>query len=588
MANILLVDPDEMAQVAMRSILSRANHRCIAVSSEPEAVAFLSRNLKVDMVIVEIKLLGDDGLFLIDHLKKDLCFKTVPVVVYTAHRTRENVRTALALGVQNFLIKPYNDELILFEIAKGTDTPWYKQDFKNAETGAGSSEVPMKRIQCRLDNLRLVLDVARVSLTERLETMTDVMSEEESQSIYDELTMLHYEAEDVGAVGVARCLAFLNEKAHTSSWAEFKYSLPYLDCYSRFIFWHMNPHLNPEEFMSEDELTADVEARSRVLWEKATEHKAYPVVTWEKLQKEVDSLSGCPVMESVAASFHMSANGSPTSLHPLMDLVDKDPGLMTQILITINQLRRQKSSGARTQVEAARMAIGMLGELRLAALGRTLLRVQDGMMQVTPVCSWLRYWMFQLGTARIAESICAHLELPDMEGAAYTAGLIHDIGNLLLLRLHPTAFQTILKYAIENGTSVATAERRHMDVTTHQIATYFADRIGLPSRFANVLRWVHSPELAVEDSSLVAVVAVARHLCRQNGVGFSGNTPKEELLSLENTSAWRALHPHTFPGFQLKRFEIQIRDECKELHSELHGRWNEAKEAAEKSHHKKN
>ncbi|MEI6712409.1 MAG: HDOD domain-containing protein [Verrucomicrobiota bacterium] len=577
MANILLVDPDEMAQVAMRGILSRANHRCITVASGTEAWDCIARNLKIDLIFTELKLSGEDGLKFLHNLKDDFCLQHIPVVVYTAYRTRENVKACLALGVQNYLTKPYDDEALLAEVAKSVATPWYEQDFEDTETGVKVAAVSMKRLQCRLDNLRLVLEVARASFAERLEALTGAMDEENTHAIMDELTMLHFQADDIGAIGVGRCLAYLYGKVRTASWAEFKYGLPYLDYYARFIFWHMNPHLTPEDFLTEEERTAEIEAKSRLLWEEAVAKNIYPVVSWEKLQKEIDGLPGCPVIESVAAAFHMSANGSPASLHPLMDLVEKDPGLMAQILISVNQLRKSKTKGTAAPVEEPRLAIGMLGELRLAALGRSLLRVQDGMMQLPPHSSWLRYWMFQLGVARISESICGHFEMPGLATEAYAAGLIHDIGKLILLRLHPTGFQTILNYAIDNKITIKESEKKHLDASTHQMAAHFADRIGLPARFANVIRWVDNPSFAVADQNLVAIVAIARHLCRKNGIGFSGHAPHETLLPLEETSAWRAIESNVFPSFQLKRFEVQIKDECAEFHRELHGRWNETK-----------
>lgn len=586
MANILLVDPDDMAQIAMHGILSRASHRCVAVASGSEALDFLVRNLKIDLLIVEMKLTGEDGVHFIQRLKSDLCFKRIPVVVCTAHRTRENVKSALALGVQNYLLKPYDDEAILAEVAKVVAAPWYETDFVETQPGcresADSLESPQcKLLQCSLNNLCSFVTVAQVSLTEKLEALSGAMEHEDAEIILDDLAMLHYHAESLGALGVAQWLAFLSEKARSGSWAEFKYGLPSLDYHCRFIFWHLHPYLTPEDFLSEDEKDADMEERSRALWEEAEAKGAYPVLTWDKLQREIEALPSCPVMESVGAAFHMSANGSPASLHPIMDLVDKDPGLMAQILITINQLRKSKAKGGTvTPVEVGKMAIGLLGEVRLATLGRTLLRVHESMMHVAPDCTWLRYWMFQVGTARIAQSICDHLELPGLKNSAYTAGLIHDIGKLLLLRLHPTGFQTILKYALDNRVTMAAAERRHLDATTHQIAAHFADRIGLPGRFASVIRWVASPELATVDSELVAIVAVARHICRQNNIGFSGHAPEEVVFPLENTAAWRVLQGSVLPSFHLKRFESQMKAKCGEFHREVHGQWNETKAKA--------
>jgi CheY-like chemotaxis protein len=96
MANILLVDPDEIAQLAMNGMLSRGGHRCVAFASGVAAWEFLERNLKVDLVFMELKLEGGDGLEFLHRLKRHYYFKRIPVVVCTAHRTRENAKAAVA------------------------------------------------------------------------------------------------------------------------------------------------------------------------------------------------------------------------------------------------------------------------------------------------------------------------------------------------------------------------------------------------------------------------------------------------------------------------------------------------------------
>ena len=124
MAYILLVDPDEVAKRAMKGILARGDHRFAAVNTAMEAWDFIRRNVKVDLVFVELKLKGESGLAFIQRLKNDCCLKLLPVVVYSAHGDRESVKNVLNLHVQNYLIKPYHDDSIFTEITKAGANPW--------------------------------------------------------------------------------------------------------------------------------------------------------------------------------------------------------------------------------------------------------------------------------------------------------------------------------------------------------------------------------------------------------------------------------------------------------------------------------
>lgn len=563
MAYILLVDPDEVARRAMKGILARGNHRIVAVNTAADAWDFINRNVKIDLVIVEMVLEGDGGLGFIQRLKADRCLKLLPVVVYTAKGDRETVKRVLDLRAQNFLIKPYHDDAIFAEIAKALVNPWRAQHFEEEKTFC-------KMMGFSIENLHKMLEELRTALSLASEPLKKWAGMRAIQPACDELAILTTKAEEAGAWGVVEYLKQLVEEAQGTRWTEFVQNSERLEFASRLIFQHLNASLVPEAFLTTLELNAEAEARTRAVWFDAPAEKRLPVVGWNQLQLEIESLGGCPVIESALASFQMTATGHPTSLNPLMDLVDRDPALTAQILIAANKLKHGNQDEV-SAIEDPRLAIGLLGEVRLAAQAKALVSAEERMMAAPPLCSWPHFWMFQIGTARIARYTCRYLEMHGLESLAYTAGLMHDLGKLLLLRLHPFAFQAILAHARQTETTVSVAERRFLNVTSHEMAAHFAEKHGLPRRFANVMRWVGNPTEATEDIELVAIVSLARSLCNNNHVGFCGDTVRE-AIPLAETAEWQILRSSVFPSFDLKKFESQVQSECRQIKQELHGR----------------
>lgn len=552
----------------MRGILARAKHRFVAVDTALEAWEFIRRNIKVDLVLVELKLKGDNGLTLIQRLKSDCCLNLLPVVVYTGYGDKDSVKKTLALHVQNCLIKPYHDDAIYTEIAKAAVNPWRQQHFEEEKTFCQMMGFTVVALRQMLDSLRTAMEVAKPQFKKWAEIQA-------AQPALDELASLSAKAEEVGAWGAVACLKELNEKALAGSWSDFDQSLELLDFAGKLIFRHLNPTLTPEDFLTTEELNSENEARTRTMWARAVDQNRCPVVNWPQLQREIEALAGCPVIDSVAASFQMAANGHPTSLNPLMDLVEKDPGLATQMLIASNKLKHHLKEGESANavaIEDPRMAVGLLGEVKLASQARSLVTVEERMMLAPPFSSWPSFWMFQLGTARLARYTCKYLEMSSLEASAYTAGLLHDLGKLLLIRLHPFALQAIQDYALQNNMRLASAEKLFLGTTTHEMAAHFAEKQGLPKSFANVMRWMDNPEAATEDAELVAVVSLARDLCRHNHVGFCGDTPKDEGVPLEDTPEWRVLRGRVFLSFDLKKFEAQVQNECRQLKRELQGK----------------
>ncbi|MCX6953489.1 MAG: HDOD domain-containing protein [Verrucomicrobia bacterium] len=564
MANILLVDPNELARLTLRGILERGRHRLAVVATADEAWAFVQRVVKVDVVFSELKVGGGGGLSLVQRLKQDSFRKLLPFVFYTEHGDRDAVKKALELRVQNFLIKPYQDELIYTEIAKATANPWRPRHFEEEKSFCKLMGFEPKDLHRMLEDLRAALLAQRAPLEQSAELKAD-------KAVRAQLTALSEQAEAAGAWGVVEALTNLGELVVAGQWSEFVERLEMLTFADQLIFRHLNPTLEVEEFLTTEEADASQNAANRTLWFNAPAEGRCPVVTIPQLHNALDALTGCPVVDSAAASFQMSATGEPACISPLMDKVDKDPGLAAQMLIAANHLRRQADDGSEP-IDDPRLAVGRLGELRLVSQARALQTVPERQFQVSPQFNWPKFWTYQNGVARLARNTCRYMEFHDLEAVAYTAGLLHDLGKLLLARIQPVGFHAVLEYARLEKVPLREAERKFLGCTTADLAVHFAEKHHLPRRFVNVMRWIDQPEQATEDIELVAVVSLARDFCRHNHLGHGGDAPLEHFEAIEESAEWRVLRERVFPAFNLRKFELQAHADCHDAKLSLFGR----------------
>jgi hypothetical protein len=188
-----------------------------------------------------------------------------------------------------------------------------------------------------------------------------------------------------------------------------------------------------------------------------------------------------------------------------------------------------------------------------------------------PPLSAASFSIFQLGVAKLAQFICNYLELDHLASQAYTGGLLHDMGKLLLLKLHPFGFQAVVRYAREKKVSLPVAEHKWLGCTVRDLAVHFVETREFPAVYRDVIRHLGHPEAAGEHAELVAIVALARHFCLQQGVGCNGD-PAEAVLHVASTPAWHVLQPRVFPSFEMKKFEVQVHQFCISLRHELAGR----------------
>lgn len=562
MANVLLVDPDEVARRAMGGLLSRGGHRLISVDSVAEAWKLIRASVKVDLVFLELKLKGDAGISLVAQMKADSLLKAVPLVVYTTTADRESVKQTLELKAKNFLVKPYREELVYAEVSKAVSEPWWQGFFEMENT-----EWDPERVAALLEKLKNALMDGIATLQKASSNPT-----RHSKQLVDWLKRVSAVADKAGATGVACRLDELVVKASSGTWPTGAESIDDLGFAARLIDVYLDHDRVPEAFLTEEEANSEREAQQRRLWELAEEEERCPVISREILEREIDSLSGCPILDSSVAAFQMAANGHPTSLSPLLDLVVKDAGLTAQILIAANRLKKTDEEAGVAAIEEPRMAVGLLGELRLASLGGSLEPVAERLFDGQTGVNWPSIRLFQLATARMASFVCDYLELPGLSATAYTAGLMQDLGKQLLVHLHPFAFQEICRYAEEKGVSLAVAEYHFLGYTTREMAAYFAEKMGLPKRIQHVLHWVDKVEDAVDNADLVAVVSLARTLCSRNQVGFSGEVREEEAPPLFGSAGWAVLSKRVYLNFDINKFEKAANLECSALKRELVGK----------------
>lgn len=564
MACILLVDPNDMARRALSGILARGGHRLAVVATPQDAWLFVNAHVRVDLIITEQKFPEGNGLAFIQQLKADPFLKLLPVVLYTEHGDRDSVKQALTLRVQNILIKPYHDDAIYAEIAKSVTNPWRNRHFEEEKSFCQQMGYTRDMLHRMLEELRLHLGAETAGLAQHAQNKS-------LAAVKDRLGALATEAETAGAWGVVDYLAELTRLAETENWPGFELRLASQAVADAVIMQHLNPDFLPEPFQTRDEQSTAQEEQARAVWFNAPAENRCPLTTLDRLRAEVDALPGCPVIESSVAAFQMTATGHPSTMNPLMDLVARDPSLATQMLLAAGQSKHQDDFDP-TPLEDPRLAVGRLGELRLAALAGTLVPLEEKYLNLPPHFTWPQYWVFQMGVGRVARFTCQYLELHSLELQARMGGVLQDFGRMLLAKLHPYAFQATLAFARQHRVTVSQAEQLFLGCTSHDLAAHFGETRKLAPAYVSVMRWIDRAEEATSDRNLVAIVALARDLCRQNEVGFGGDTQFEDAPPLEETAEWRVLRECVFPSFDLRKFEREVHANCIELRQELQGK----------------
>ncbi len=137
---VLLVDDERHFRASFARQLGKKGFNAMTASSGEEAIALITTSTP-DVIVLDYKLPGMDGLETLVHIKKTL--PEVGVIMLTGHGTEDTARMALERGADDLLMKPCDLELLTARI-NDLLTPQRKKKIKGAEKKAGDIMIPIK------------------------------------------------------------------------------------------------------------------------------------------------------------------------------------------------------------------------------------------------------------------------------------------------------------------------------------------------------------------------------------------------------------------------------------------------------------
>ncbi|MFC1917247.1 response regulator [Chloroflexota bacterium] len=101
---LIVEDEAEICKFASR-VLELEGYRVLATGDAEAAVA-LVQNRRIDLVLLDLRLLNHDGWGVLAELKGNPDFHKIPVVVFTASAEIQLREKVLAMGATDCLVKP--------------------------------------------------------------------------------------------------------------------------------------------------------------------------------------------------------------------------------------------------------------------------------------------------------------------------------------------------------------------------------------------------------------------------------------------------------------------------------------------------
>jgi HD-like signal output (HDOD) protein len=234
-----------------------------------------------------------------------------------------------------------------------------------------------------------------------------------------------------------------------------------------------------------------------------------------------------PVFDSIATRLRDLVANPEFSLDDFEETAGEDPGLVTEVLRHANSSFFRGLDKVGTVREAVmRLGASEVSNLVTAVTVRRNFRSDDPMLHSLMEQLWRHSHACAMGCRWLAQR--AHD--PALAARAFIAGLLHDAGKLLLLRvLDEVRSSTKL---VSGGREIAMSQELVLSIidSMHGPEGYgLLTRWNLPNDYATIARDHHAAE-ADPGNTLLAVVRLADAACHKVGVALS-HDPSRVLIA---------------------------------------------------------
>lgn len=117
MSRILVIDDSSAIRKAITQILASLNFEVAEAADGRSALEAVRRDRTFRAILCDIDMPGMDGLSFVSALRGEASLAQPPVIMCTTHNSFERIADALGRGANEYIMKPFNSEIIAEKLA---------------------------------------------------------------------------------------------------------------------------------------------------------------------------------------------------------------------------------------------------------------------------------------------------------------------------------------------------------------------------------------------------------------------------------------------------------------------------------------
>jgi putative nucleotidyltransferase with HDIG domain len=253
-------------------------------------------------------------------------------------------------------------------------------------------------------------------------------------------------------------------------------------------------------------------------------------------------IEGCarlPSLRSIDSALRELLNADNRYTTQISEVIRRDPSLTARLLRLVNSVYY----GLTTPVNNIEEAVFYLGvrQIRQLAMVTPIIEDFQKLAGRTPF-PWRQFWQHCIATAIITREI-TNLTGVAVDESDYLAGLIHDVGKIVMAASCPEHFAEVNRRILAGGISQLDAEKAVLGMDHTELGAIYLEHHHLPQVMVEAARFHHQPSRASTYANVVAAVQISDLLVRHAQIGDSGNPDPVDEEAWLGAEGWDLLFP---------------------------------------------
>lgn len=255
-----------------------------------------------------------------------------------------------------------------------------------------------------------------------------------------------------------------------------------------------------------------------------------------------ERVKGCarlPSLRSIENALRELLNSDRRYTHQISEIIRRDPSLTARLLRLVNSVYY----GLTTPINSIEDAVFYLGIRQIRQLAMVTPVIEDftRLAGNTPF-PWREFWQHCIGVAIMTREVISCVQSP-VDDSDYVAGLVHDVGRIVMAATFPDHFVEIQRRARLDPRPLLELETEVLGMQHTELGALYLQSHNLPDIMIETARYHHEPERAGHHLQIIAAVQIANLLVRHAKIGNSGETSQVTPEIWTGASGWGILFP---------------------------------------------